>query len=85
MKNGIIKTQNKGKRARLKKTIPINKNQLYFLYTNNEKSQNQIKKTISFTISGTRIKYLGPNLIEKVQDLHTGSYKTLIKKQDLNK
>ena len=30
MKNGIIKTQNKGKRARLKKTIPINKNQLYF-------------------------------------------------------
>lgn len=50
MKNGIINTQNKGKRARLKKTIPINKN--VFLYVNNEKSQNEIKKTISFTISG---------------------------------
>ena len=30
MKNGIINTQNKGKRARLKKIIPINKN--VFLY-----------------------------------------------------
>ena len=32
---------------------------LAFLYTNNERSEREIKKTISFTITSKRIKYLG--------------------------
>ena len=32
---------------------------LAFLYTNNEKTDRKIKKTISFTIAMKRIKYLG--------------------------
>ena len=30
-----------------------------FLYTNNERSEREIKETIPFTITSTRIKYLG--------------------------
>ena len=30
-----------------------------FLYTNNEKTEREIKETISFTIATKRIKYLG--------------------------
>ena len=33
-----------------------------FLYTNNEKTEREIKETISFTITTKRIKYLGINL-----------------------
>ena len=33
-----------------------------FLYTNNEKSQKEIKESIPFTIATKRIKYLGINL-----------------------
>ena len=32
---------------------------LAFLYTNNEKTEREIKETISFTIATKRIKYLG--------------------------
>ena len=35
---------------------------LAFLYTNNEKSEREIKESISFTIVTKRIKYLGINL-----------------------
>ena len=35
---------------------------LAFLYTNNEKSEREIKETIPFTIAMKRIKYLGINL-----------------------
>ena len=35
---------------------------LAFLYTNNEKSEREIKKSIPFTIATKRIKYLGINL-----------------------
>ena len=35
---------------------------LAFLYTNNEKSEREIKETLSFTIATKRIKYLGINL-----------------------
>ena len=37
---------------------------LAFLYTNNERSKREIKKTIPFTITSKRIKYLGINLPE---------------------
>ena len=35
---------------------------LAFLYTNNEKSEREIKESITFTIATKRIKYLGINL-----------------------
>ena len=35
---------------------------LAFLYTNNEKTEGEIKETIPFTITMKRIKYLGINL-----------------------
>ena len=35
---------------------------LTFLYTNDEKSEREIKETLPFTIATKRIKYLGINL-----------------------
>ena len=35
---------------------------LAFLYTNNEKSEREMKETILFTTAAKRIKYLGINL-----------------------
>ena len=35
---------------------------LAFLYTNNEKSEREMKESIPFTIAAKRIKYLGINL-----------------------
>ena len=35
---------------------------LTFLYTNNEKSEREIKESVPFTIATKRIKYLGINL-----------------------
>ena len=59
---------------------------LAFLYTNNEKSEREIKESISFTIS-TRIKYLGINLAKETNDLYMENYKTLMKeiKDDINR
>ena len=39
---------------------------LAFLYTNNEKSEREIKETLLFTIATKRIKYLGINLPKEV-------------------
>ena len=36
---------------------------LAFLYTNNERSEREIKETIPFTITSKRIKYLGINYL----------------------
>ena len=44
---------------------------LAFLYTNNEKSEREIKETIPFTIATKRIKYLGINLPKEVKDLYS--------------
>ena len=52
---------------------------LAFLYTNNEKSESEIKKTLSFTIATKKIKYLGINLPKETKDLHAKNYKTLMK------
>ena len=43
---------------------------LAFLYTNNEKSEREIKETISFTIATKRIKYLGINLPKDTKALY---------------
>ena len=39
---------------------------LAFLYTNNEKSEREIKESIPFTIATKRINYLGINLPKKM-------------------
>ena len=44
---------------------------LAFLYTNNEKTEREIKKTIPFTIATKRIKYLEEYMYPKKQDLYT--------------
>ena len=44
-----------------------------FLYTNNEKTEREIKETIPFMIATKKIKYLGINLPKKTKDL----YKTI--------
>jgi len=54
---------------------------LAFLYTNNEKIESEIKKTIPFTIATKRIKYLGIYLPKETKDLYIENYKTLVKIQ----
>ena len=60
---------------------------LAFLYTNNEKSEREIKDSIPFTISTKRIKYLAINLPKETKELYTENYKTLMKeiKDDTNR
>ena len=49
---------------------------LAFLYTNNEKTGRDIKKTIPFTIVMKKIKYSGINLPKETKDLYIENYKT---------
>ena len=60
---------------------------LAFLYTNNEKTEREIKETIPYTIATKRIKYLGINLPKETKDLYREHYKTLMKeiKDDTNR
>ena len=44
---------------------------LAFLYTNNEKSEREIKESIPFTIATKRIKYLGISLPKETKEIHT--------------
>ena len=59
---------------------------LAFLYTNNEKTEREIKETIPFTIAMKRIKYLRINLPTETKALYM-EYKTLMKeiKEDTNR
>ena len=56
-----------------------------FLYTNNEKTEREIKETIPFTTAMKKIKHLVINKINK--DLYIENYKTLMKeiKEDTNR
>ena len=58
---------------------------LAFLYTIDEKSETEIKKTLPFTIATKRIKYLGINLPKETKDLYAEM--TLMKeiKDDTNR
>ena len=60
---------------------------LAFLYTNNEKTEREIKETIPFTIATKRIKYLGIYLPKETKDLYIENYKTLVTeiKKDTNR
>ena len=52
---------------------------LAFLYTNDEKSEREIKQSIPFTTATKRIKYLGMNLLKETKELFTENYKILMK------
>ena len=52
---------------------------LAFLYTNDEKSEREIKEALPFTFATKRIKYLGINLPKETKDLYAENYKTLMK------
>ena len=60
---------------------------LAFLYTNNEKTEREIKEKIPFTIARKRIKYSGINLPKDTKDLYIENYKTLMNeiKEDTNR
>ena len=50
-------------------TVNIQKSKA-FLYTNNEISETEIMKKISFDIATRKMKYLGINLTKEVKDLY---------------
>ena len=52
---------------------------LKILYTNNEKTEREIKETMPFTTATKRIKYLGVYLPKETKDLYIENYKTLMK------
>ena len=52
---------------------------LAFLYTNNEKSEREIKDSVPFTIATKIIKCLGINLSTETKGLYTENYKILMK------
>ena len=60
---------------------------LAFLYTNNEKTEREIKETNPFTIATKIIKYLGIYLPRETKDLYIENYKTLMTeiKEDTNR
>ena len=52
---------------------------LALIYTNDEKSEREIKETLPFTIATKRIKHPGINLLKETRDLYAENYKTLLK------
>ena len=46
---------------------------------NNKLSEREVKKTIPFTISSKRIKYLGITPTKEVKDLYSENHKSLLK------
>jgi hypothetical protein len=48
-----------------------------FLYTNNERTKEEYRKTIPFTIATKKPKYLGINLTKDVKDFYKENYKPL--------
>ena len=52
---------------------------LAFLYTNDEKSEREIKETLPFSTATKRTEYLGINLPKETKDLYAENYKTLMK------
>ena len=48
---------------------------LTFLYSNNERSEREIKETVPFTISSKTINYQEINLPKEAKDLHSENHK----------
>ena len=59
--------------------IKLTQKFLAFLYTNNEKTEREIKETIPFTFATKRIKYLGIYLPKETKELYIENYKTPVK------
>ena len=55
-----------------------------FLYINNELSEREIKKIISFTIASERIKYLRINLTKELKYLYSENHPTPLKETEDN-
>ena len=66
--------------AKLQDTVNTQKS-LAFLYTNNEKSEREIKESIPFTIATKRIRYPEINLPKETKELYTENYKKLKKER----
>ena len=81
----LLELINEFSRAAGYKTNP--QKSLAFRYTNDEKSEREIKKTLPFTTATKRIKYLGINLPRETKDLYAENYETLMKeiKDDTNR
>jgi hypothetical protein len=47
-----------------------------FLYTNNEQTKEEIRKTMSFTIGLTKIKNLGIDLTKEGKEVHDENFKS---------
>ena len=60
--------------VKLQDTKLMHRNPLAFLYTNDEKSEREIKETLPFTTAKKRIKYLGINLPRETKDLYAENY-----------
>ena len=60
---------------------------LAFLYTNNKRTEREVKEKIPFTIAIKRLKYLGINLPKEAKDLYAENCKILMKeiKDDTNR
>ena len=74
--------------AKLQDTKSIHRNHLHFyILSNNEKSQREIKESIPFTTATKRIKYLGINLAKETKELYTENYNILTKeiKDNINR
>ena len=70
------------------KNLKINtQKSLAFLYTNNEKSEREIKQSIPFTTATKRTKHLGKSLPNETKDLDAENCKMLMKeiKDDTNR
>ena len=52
---------------------------LAFLYTNDEKSESEIRETVPFTTATKRIKYLRINIPKETKDLYAENCNTLMK------
>ena len=50
----------------------------------NEQPKNEVKKTVTFTIALTRIKYIEINSSKEIKDLYNENYKTVPKENKLN-
>jgi hypothetical protein len=70
----IIKTFSKvtGYKINLQKSVA-------FLYTHNEQTEKEYRKTIPFIIACKGIKYMGVTLTKNVKDLYKKNYKPLKK------
>ena len=51
----------------------------------NEQSKNEIKKTVTFTVALTRIKYIEIHSVKEIKDLYNENYKTVPIEIKLNK